>query len=139
MRGTEIFKNVIQEHLSGLAAADPLFSETLKKQNKNIDDCITYILNTVQESGSNGFADEEIYQMAVHYYDEDNIQPGKAIECSVVVNHKVELTEDEIQEAKQKAIKKIIDEQAEKLKKKKVSKQKEQSAEVKIIEPSLFD
>lgn len=140
MKGTENFKTVIQKHLDGLAEKDPLFAETLKKPNKNIDDCITYILNTVQESGCSGFADEEIYQMAVHYYDEDNIEPGKKIDSTVVVNHKIELTEEEILGAKQKAIQKLIDEQADKLKKKKKTpKPKEQSTEVKTAEPTLFD
>ncbi|MBP9481471.1 MAG: hypothetical protein KBF15_08460, partial [Parabacteroides sp.] len=38
------------------------------KPEKNIDDCVTYILNEVKKSGCNGFADDEIYSMAVHYY-----------------------------------------------------------------------
>ncbi|MDA6859547.1 Cas9 inhibitor AcrIIA9 family protein, partial [Escherichia coli] len=40
---------------------------------KNIDDCVTYILNYVQKSGCNGFSDGEIYGQAVHYYDENEI------------------------------------------------------------------
>lgn len=87
MKGTEQFKIVIQNHLNSLAEKDQLFAKTLKKENKNIDDCINYILNQVQKSGCNGFADEEIYQMAVHYYDEDDIIVGKPINAKVVVNH----------------------------------------------------
>ena len=67
------FKAQIENYLNELAAKDELFAVTLKKENKNIDDCITYILNQVQQSGKMGFADEEIYGMAVHYYDEDDI------------------------------------------------------------------
>lgn len=138
MKATENFKSIIQKHLDGLAERDPLFAETLKKPNKNIDDCITYIFNTVQSSGCNGFADEEIFGMAVHYYDEDNIEPGKKIECSVVVNHTVELSEDEIKEAKQKAIEKVMEEQREKLKKKRTLKSADSAKEAKPIEQSLF-
>lgn len=87
MKGTEQFKIVIQNHLNSLSEKDQLFAKTLKKENKNIDDCINYILNQVQKSGCNGFADEEIYQMAVHYYDEDDIIVGKPINAKVVVNH----------------------------------------------------
>lgn len=87
MKASPHFKTAIQNHLNGLAANDELFAETLKKPKKNIDDCITYIFNQVKASGCNGFADEEIFGMAVHYYDEDDIKVGKPISGTVVVNH----------------------------------------------------
>ena len=40
-----------------------------------------------------------------HYYDEDDIEVGKAVSCQVAVNHIVELTEEEKAEARQEAIK----------------------------------
>ncbi len=43
--------------------------------------------------------------MAVHYYDEDDIEVGKAVSCRVAVNHIVELTDEEKAEARQEAIK----------------------------------
>lgn len=84
------FKAQIENHLKELATKDELFATTLKKENKNIDDCITYILNEVQKSGKMGFADDEIYGMAVHYYDEDDIQIGKKVSAKVVVNHSID-------------------------------------------------
>lgn len=39
-----------------------------------------------------------------HYYDEDNIEIGKSNSCKVVVNHTIELTEEEKAEARQKAV-----------------------------------
>ncbi len=89
MKGTDKFKEVIQAHLEQRAAQDPLFAKTYAKPNKNIDDCITYILNEVQKSGCHGFADEEIFKMAVHFYDEDDLKPGKKISAEVVVNHSI--------------------------------------------------
>lgn len=90
MKATDTFKGVIEKYLQGAAANDSLFAETLKKPNKNIDGCINYILTTVKKSGKAGFADEEIFQMATHYYDEDDIKdPGK-VNCTVVVNHSVD-------------------------------------------------
>lgn len=53
-------------------------------------------------SGCSGFSDDEIYSMAVHYYDEDNIEVGKPNSCKVVVNHTIELTEEEKAEARQR-------------------------------------
>ena len=33
--------------------------------------------------------------MVLHYYDEEDIDIGKPVSCKVVVNHTVELTEEE--------------------------------------------
>lgn len=87
MKASINFTQTISKHLQKLAAADPLFAVTLKKPNKNIDDCCTYILNEVQKSKRNGFTDDEVYGMAVHYYDEDDVKVGKAVSARVVVNH----------------------------------------------------
>ena len=68
MKGTEHFTRTIAEYLNQRAMTDPLFAPNLMKPNKNIEECITYILNEVQKSGCNGFDDDEIFSMAVHYY-----------------------------------------------------------------------
>ena len=104
MKATNYFTRTILTYLEQCAQTDTLFAEVFAKTNKNIDDCVTYILNAVQKSGCNGFADDEVYSMAVHYYDEDNIEVGKAINCKMVVNHVVELTEEEKEQARQDAI-----------------------------------
>ncbi|WP_298152335.1 Cas9 inhibitor AcrIIA9 family protein [Flavobacterium sp.] len=81
------FKEAILKHLEELAQKDELFANTLAKPHKNIDDCATYIFNEVKKTRRQGFADEEIYNMAIHYYDEDSIEIGKPISAKVVVNH----------------------------------------------------
>ena len=68
MKTTAHFKRTIQAYLEQRAAEDKLFAVTYRKEGKNIDDCVIYILNEVQRSGCNGFNDGEIYSMAVHYY-----------------------------------------------------------------------
>jgi hypothetical protein len=110
MKSTEIFKRTIQNYLEQQAANDKLFAASYSKPQKNIDDCITYILNTVQKSGCNGFADDEIYGMAIHYYTEDNINVGNPVNCNVVVNHTVELTVEEKEEARKEAMQRVQDE-----------------------------
>ena len=119
MKTTVTFKATIEEHLRFVAFQDPLFAETLKKSNKNIDDCCNYILNTVKDSGINGFEDGEIYQMAIHYYDEDDIKVGaKSANAKVIVNHTVHLTQEEINEARKEARDKVISEEMAKMRKK---------------------
>jgi len=110
MKASNHFKNTIETYLNQRAENDVLFSLQYSKPDKNIDDCLTYILNTVQKSGCNGFADEEIYSMAVHYYDEDNIDIGNPGNCQVVVNHVVELTEEEKQQARKEALQRVQNE-----------------------------
>ena len=110
MKASNHFKNTIKAYLDQRSENDVLFSLRYSKPEKNIDDCVTYILNTVQKSGCNGFADEEIYSMAVHYYDEDNIDIGNPVNCQVVVNHVVELTEEEKQQAHKEALQRVQNE-----------------------------
>lgn len=86
---SDAFKNTIQAYLEGRAKEDSLFAVSFAKEGKSVDNCVTYILNTVQKSGCNGFTDDEVFSMAVHYYDEDNIEVGKPNSARVVVNHSV--------------------------------------------------
>ena len=76
MKSTENFKKVIESHLNELAAKDEVFAGKMKAEGKSINDCVTYILNTVKKSGCNGFTDAEIFGMAIHYYDEKDIIKG---------------------------------------------------------------
>ncbi len=137
MKGTDHFKRTIQMYLEQRAEEDELFAKNYRNPAKNIDDCITYILNYVQRSGCNGFSDGEIYGQAVHYYDENEIEVGKPIQCQIAVNHVVELTAEEKAEARQRAIRQYQDEELRKM-------QNRQRARVAKpqkpqVEPSLFD
>ena len=137
MKGTEHFTRTIAEYLNQRAMTDPLFAPNLQKPNKSIEECITYILSEVQKSGCNGFDDDEIYYMAVHYYDEDDIEVGKATDCRVMVNHVVELTEEEKAEARKQAIVQYQREELSKMKSRNARPQKKETA--KVTQPSLFD
>lgn len=72
-KATDYFKLTIQSYLEQRAQTDELFAPVYAKPNKNIDDCATYILNYVQQSGICGFTDDEIYSLALHYYDYPNL------------------------------------------------------------------
>lgn len=132
MDATTHFKRTIQASLSQQAAEDVLFVTTYKKPNKNIDDCVTYILNEVQKSGCNGFTDGEIYAMAVHYYDEDDIEVGKPINARVVVNHTVELTPEEKEEARKQAIERVHRETCQRMTQRKATKKENGNAPVQM-------
>ena len=119
IKSSKHFDATIKAYLDKRADEDPFFEVKYQNEKKNLKDCVTYILNKVQKMGVNGFEDDEIYGMAMHYYDEENIEVGKDIKGGqVVVNHHVKLTEEEIAEAKQKAIDAVFKEQRDKMTKK---------------------
>lgn len=144
MKGTESFKQAIKDSLDKRAKEDPLFAVSYAKPHKTIDKCIDYILNTVKKSGCSGFTDDEIFSMAVHYYDEDNIKDEKAPALSVVVNHHVELTEEEKAEARKRALESYEREYKFKLEQDQLEKQRKEEERKKARleklekEPSLF-
>lgn len=73
-----------------------------------------------------------------HYWDEDEIEVGNPINCKVVVNHVVELTEEEKEQARQDAINKLRDEEMAKMRR---PSQPKNATEKKApeVQPSLFD
>ena len=147
------FKNTIKAYLDKRAAEDTLFAQTYAKENKNLDECCNYILQEVKKSGCCGFDDDEIYNMAIHYYDEDDIKDVKPVSAKVVVNHTVELSDEEKAEAKEKAKADYEKEQLAKLKEEerkreekerkakeeRIRKQREAEERQKSLQLSLFD
>ena len=138
MKGTEKFAEVIKAHLDILAQTDELFAKEYAKENKSIEECVQFILCEVQKSGCNGFADEEIFGIALHYFSEDNLEISNVGNCKVLVNHHVELTEEEIAEAKEKARQQLMREEMERQRKPKTA-PKPKAEEAKQPELSLFD
>ncbi len=138
MKATEHFKQTIKAYLDERAKNDELFAVSYAKENKNMDNCVTFILNQVKRSKCMGLTDEEVYSLAVHFFDEDDIEIGNPIACNVIVNHTVELTEEEMAQARQEAFKEYQAEQLRKMQKR-TNKPKTPKAQPEIITPSLFD
>lgn len=136
MKATNHFQNTIKAYLDKRAEIDLLFSFRYSLPEKKLEDCVTYILNQVQKSGCNGFHDDEIFGMAVHYYDEDNIEIGKPMHnAQVAVNHVVILSAEEKEQARQEAMQKAQDEAYRKM----TQPTKKAKKVALTIQPSLFD
>lgn len=73
--------------------------------------------------------------MITVYYDENEIEVGKPIQCQVVVNHVVELTEEEKQEARRKAVAQYQQMELQKLQNRNKPTAKKETQ----VQPSLFD
>lgn len=138
MKATEHFKQTIKAYLDERAKNDELFAVSYAKENKNMDNCVTFILNQVKRSKCMGLTDEEVYSLAVHFFDEDDIEIGNPIACNVIVNHTVELTEEKMAQARQEAFKEYQAEQLRKMQKR-TNKPKTPKAQPEITTPSLFD
>ena len=74
------FQDTIKAYLDKRAEEDPLFAATYAKENKNINDCCSYITSEAKKQASNGcdaISDDVVFGWAVHYYDEDDIKVEK--------------------------------------------------------------
>jgi len=105
---TENFKKVISDYLSEMASKDEAFAKHYANPKKDIDSCIAHIFESVRETKRIGFADEEIYSMAVHYYVEADIKNKSLTPEMVISNNSVQLSEQEIADAKKEAVDKLI-------------------------------
>lgn len=84
---TEAAVDRIRQYLDDRANTDPLFAEAYHKPGKSIEGCMGFICNQVRQSRKTMLTDDEVFGMAVHYYDEDNIKDvempsGVKIVCS---------------------------------------------------------
>lgn len=74
-------QTAIKNYLDNRAATDELFAAKYANPKKSIDECCRYITGEAYARAKDGTAvisDEEVYGMAVHYYDEEDINIRKA-------------------------------------------------------------
>lgn len=137
MKGTEQFNQTIKAYLDERAKNDELFKVMYEKVNRPIEEITTFIINEVKKSGRCGFADEEIFGLAIHAAETENLEIGKSTNCSVVINRHIELTDQEKAEQKALALKRFQDEEYRKLEQRNKPKVKPQVE--KQPQASLFD
>lgn len=94
------FELTIKAYLDKRASEDKLFAKAYAKENKSIERCCLYIIGEAQKQKFNtekgdmaALPDAEVYGMAVHYYDEDDMEIDK-------------VSDEEVEQAK-----KVVDEQ----------------------------
>lgn len=93
------FENAIKEYLDARAKEDVKFAEKYSNEKKSIEECCRFILGEMKKkakSGMYGATDAEVFGLAVHYYDEEDIKVEKNVSAEVVINR--EMTEEEKQE-----------------------------------------
>lgn len=89
----------IKQYLDKRAAEDPQFAAAYAKPAKSLGECFSYILGEAKKRGTQVcMTDEEVFGLAVHYYDEDNIKISRAPAARVsrtAPATAVDLTEEE--------------------------------------------
>lgn len=127
------FEEAIKTYLEQRAKEDSLFAVSFAKPSKSITECCSYILGEARKRGDAvAMSDEEVYGMAVHYYDEDDIKVAKlptGVKSSVSTSKPVELSDKDKEEARLAALKRLEEEQYALLKKR-PTKAKKEDAEV---------
>lgn len=141
-------KNAIKAYLDKRAQEDTLFAASYAKENKNIDECFDYIIGEVRKKGNAVYmSDEEVYGMAVHYYDEDDIKIAPLPTGEKVATGNTEkpisvISDQEKENIKAQAIKEykqqIKEAKEEKAKKREEAKRTTHTHELNIFIPSLF-
>lgn len=86
MKPSENFKTAIENYLNTTALTDTVFAQSLAKTTKNIDSCLNYIFGEVKKTGLCAFDNQEIFDMAVKYYNDDSIAVPAPINCKAVVH-----------------------------------------------------
>ena len=107
------FEQVIKAYLDERATRDPQFASKYANEKKSIEECCKFIEAEVcdlvaNKSGaqSYGMTDEEVFGLAVHYYDEADIKV-KQLNAKTEVfktNITYEPTEQEKEEARRAAL-----------------------------------
>lgn len=87
------FNHIIREYLENRAASDGRLAEKMKDPSKSIEKCCLYIVGEAHKkacSAKDGrvavMGDEEVYGLAVHYFDEEHIEVDPHIGAEVSVS-----------------------------------------------------
>ncbi len=90
------FENAIKEYLDARAKEDVKFAEKYSNGKKSIEECCRFILGEMKKKAAGGMygaTDAEVFGLAVHYYDEEDVKVEKNVSAEVVINR--EMTEEE--------------------------------------------
>jgi hypothetical protein len=142
-------KDIIKKYLDERAAQDPQFAISYAKPNKNLDECVQYIISQARKqiTGTSGYVkNEEVFGWAVHYYDEDNLKftkvsgsatPASSASRVSAAADKVELTAEEKERAHKIAMERAIEEQRKKMTERKAKAKKDEAPQPEQM--SLFE
>ena len=133
------FQQAIKEHLDKMAAQDEVFAvkyaDKCEAEPESIKKCCSYIIDQVQKNYKQGnsavLTNDEVFGMAMHYYDENIAPPKVASNCTVIMSKEQLTPEDEEairREARAAAEQKIRDEEAARIRREQEAAERKQKA-----------
>lgn len=142
MKNTKEMKNkpfteAIKSYLDRRATEDKMFAESYANPKKSIAECCDFIVSEVKRQNRTAMTDDEVYGLAVHYYDEADpgrIDKGIASRAAIVIpGDDKRLRAEAIEEYKRQCIEEIKNKES-KLSAISANKRKEDNTEL----PTLF-
>jgi len=97
------FEIQIQQYLENRCKTDELFLNFYSNESKDIHECCRYIVSEVQKQKRVAFADSEIFDLAVHYYMENDLVVTKT-PPQVTVKHSSSKVEPQPKAKKDKPV-----------------------------------
>ena len=133
------FQKAIKDHLEKMAAQDEVFAAKYaakcEAEPESIKKCCSYIINQVQKNYKQGnsavLTNDEVFGMAMHYYDENIAPPKVASNCTVVMSKEQLTPEDEEairREARAAAEQKVRNDELEKIRKEQAEAERKKKA-----------
>ena len=147
MKSSENFIEAIRNYLDSRAESDNLFAISYADPSKSLSECCQFILNEVKRQGVSIMTNDEVYSLAMHYWDGDCTAEkiGKPINCKVVIS-KDQLTEEDKATLKEQAMEQYKEEQLREIRRQSAPKTQPKptatapkaGAEINV-QPNLFD
>jgi len=144
MKSSENFIEAIRNYLDSRAESDNLFAIRYADPSKSLPE---FILNAVKRQGVAVLTNDEVYSLAMHYWDGDCTaeEIGKPINCKVVIS-KDQLTEEDKATLKEQAMEQYREDQLREIRRQSAPKAQPKATattpkagEEINVQPSLFD
>lgn len=103
---TKYFEQRIQQWLDEEMEKDALFRKRVEsvRVEKTVKGACNYVLSVAKQSRQAGWDDDEVFGLVRHYFDEDDVKdPGDQNPSKVIISGHVDLSQEEKQEAMDKA------------------------------------
>ena len=145
MKSNESALAVMQQMLQERCIAEPSFAIKMANPSKSMEGAVNYLCSQIQKSGLCVVDDQEVMNILVHYFDENEIEDCGKVNCNIVVS-KPELSEDDKEILKEQAMEEYKKEQLQQIRRNNAQKATpkptatapKKGAEIDTI-PNLFD
>ena len=94
MKSNDSALEVMQQMLQERCIAEPSFAIKMANPSKSMEGAVNYLCSQIQKSGLCVVDDQEVMNILVHYFDENEIENCGKVNCNIVVS-KPELSEED--------------------------------------------